>query len=67
MTLPRFLTEEELEMNNALDDRILMLYREKTRLDKEKMDIDKRIEHLEKQKHKLGTKYLINKDETTDN
>ena len=66
MALPKFkfYTEEESKMKQAFENRILNLYREKDRIDKEKLDIDKRIEHLENQISKLGIFKFIGESES---
>ena len=54
MAIIKKLTEEERKMKNALELRVLSLYREKRKLDKEQLSLDERINHLETQIAKVG-------------
>lgn len=48
------LTESERQLKNALNLRVLSLYREKENLKKKELELLERIEHLEKQIDKIG-------------
>lgn len=54
MAIIKKLTEEERKMKNALELRVLSLYREKRKLDKEQLTLDERINHLERQISNVG-------------
>lgn len=51
----KFYTKKEERMKQAFEKRVLDLYREKNKLNKKVIDIDKRINHLENQISKLGS------------
>lgn len=54
MAIIKNLTPEERKMKNALELRVLSLYREKRKLDKEQSSLDERINHLERQIANVG-------------
>ena len=54
MAIIKNLTPEERKMKNALELRVLSLYREKRNLDKQQLTLDERINHLERQIENVG-------------